>query len=502
MSNPAESHPRATLPPPKECWLPRPTASRRAFLKSALASAAVARLSAARAQSIVMNDASRLNPTPALKHWRPSSDRQGAVIAALRDKLKSAGEAGRRVAVGAARHSMGGQSLPRDGVAITFEHPWFEIDTANQVYRVSAGARWAEVIAKLDPLGFSPMVMQSNNDFGVASTFCVNAHGWAVPHGPFGSTVRALRLMLADGSLVECSRTSNPELFALAMGGYGLFGILIDLDVEMERNVLLAPTVAVMAGEEFAEPFIAAIEGDPTTLMAYGRLSVARRDFFAEALLTTYHAAPQQPSSLPAATSGGAMTAISNAIYREQIGAEIPKRLRWLAESRLNPNFGSGIATRNSLFNEPVANLANPFGARTDILHEYFVPPARFKEFLAACREVIPPAKAEFLNVTLRYVGADATAVMAFAPQTRIAAVMSFSQEMTAAGELDMLETTERLIDRVVPLGGAFYLPYRLHARRDQVERAYPNVARFIERKRNYDPKLVFRNAMWDAYFS
>ena len=65
-----------------------------------------------------------------------------------------------------------------------------------------------------------------------------------------------------------------------------------------------------------------------------------------------------------------------------------------------------------------------------------------------------------------------------------------------------MLEMTERLIDRVVDLGGAFYLPYRLHARRDQVEKAYPDVARFVERKRFYDPKLLFRNAMWDIYFA
>jgi FAD/FMN-containing dehydrogenase len=85
--------------------------------------------------------------------------------------------------------------------------------------------------------------MQSNNDFGVASTFCINAHGWPVPHGPFGSTVRSLRLMLADGSLLECSRTSNPELFSLAMGGYGLFGIIVDLEV-VARQALAAHRVA------------------------------------------------------------------------------------------------------------------------------------------------------------------------------------------------------------------------------------------------------------------
>src|SRR5208283_3607369 len=138
-------------------------------------------------QRLTLNDASRLNPTPIARHVRPKSDAKGAYIDALRAELKNAAAAGRRVAVGAARHSMGGQSLPRDGTAITFDDPWFEVDSQRGVYRVAAGARWADVIAELDPLGFSPKVMQSNNDFGVASTFCVNAHGWPVPFGPFGS---------------------------------------------------------------------------------------------------------------------------------------------------------------------------------------------------------------------------------------------------------------------------------------------------------------------------
>lgn len=482
--------------------MPQPATNRRTFLATALASAAAARLPAAADQRVVMNDASRLNPTPVTRHWRPKSDPQAAWIGALRAELKEASQTGRRIAVGAARHSMGGQSLPRDGVAITIDSPWFEVDTANSVYRVSAGAKWAEVITRLDPLGYSPKVMQSNNDFGVASTLCVNAHGWPVPYGPFGSTVRAFRLMLADGSVMECSRAKNGELFSLVMGGYGLFGIIIDLDIEMTRNVLLRPKAELLRGDEFAGRFLAAIEQDPTTAMAFGRLSVARASFFSDAILTTYHAVLPQPPSLPAATSSGALTSISNKLYREQTGSELAKHLRWAAETKLVPKLGSGRATRNSLMNEPVSNLANPFPRRTDILHEYFVPPDRFREFLGACRDVIPPAKAEFLNVTLRYVAADEVSTMAFAPQKRIAAVMSFSQDISPDGEVDMIETTERLIERVVALDGAFYLPYRLHARRDQVQNAYARTAYFIERKRLYDPGLLFRNAMWDAYFA
>lgn len=61
---------------------------------------------------------------------------------------------------------------------------------------------------------------------------------------------------------------------------------------------------------------------------------------------------------------------------------------------------------------------------------------------------------------------------------------------------------TEALIDRVLELGGSYYLPYRLHARPDQLRGAYPRIEEFIARKRSYDPQLRFRNMMWDKYFA
>jgi FAD/FMN-containing dehydrogenase len=199
-----------------------PHPSRRTVLASALATAAVATLPRRpRAETgIVLDDASHLNPTPVARHV-VISDGDAGTIERLRTELKAAAAEGRPVAIGAARHSMGGQSLARGGTALTFETPTCMPDTTAGTYRALAGARWHDVISALDAVGRSPAVMQLNNDFGVASTFSVNAHGWAVPHGPFGSTVRSLRLMLADGSIVTCSRDENAELFRHAMGGYG-----------------------------------------------------------------------------------------------------------------------------------------------------------------------------------------------------------------------------------------------------------------------------------------
>jgi FAD/FMN-containing dehydrogenase len=450
---------------------------------------------------LVLDDASRLNATPISRQVVLGSGSEDAVLREMRAMLKEAASAGHPVAAGGARHSMGGQSLPRNGVAASFAMPAIEPDTGSRIYRVSAGARWRDVIHALDPIGFSPAVTQSNHDFSVGGTLSVNAHGWPVPFGPFGTTVRRFRMMLADGSVVACSDSENPELFRAAVGGYGLFGIVIDAELRMVENRLLLPHSELMTADAFAPRFIARA-ADASVCMLYGRLSMAREGFLREALLVSYAPVQPQPECLPPPKNSSAFSFLSRRIFRAQTGSERGKRLRWAAEARLMPRINQGAVTRNSLLDEPVAALADHVSTRTDILHEYFVPPDRFVDFLAGCREIIPAHRQDLLNVTLRYVDADSSSVLTYAPQPRIAAVMLFVQQRTAEADDDMRAMTAKLIDRVLALGGNYYLPYRLQASAGQMRRAYPRLGEFVAAKMRYDPQLRFRNALWDTYLA
>jgi FAD/FMN-containing dehydrogenase len=482
------------------------TLSRRKFIAATSAGMAAiavpARAAIRRSDPLTLNDASRLNPTPVVRNaiLRPDSD--AALIEALRALLKEAAGEGRAVCAGGARHSMGGQSLIRDGFAASLATPLIEPDTARRTARVRAGTRWRDVITALDPIGLSPAVMQSNHDFSVGGTLCVNAHGWPVPYGPFGATLRAFRLMLADGSVVACSRSENAALFGLALGGYGLFGVVLDAELDVTDNVLLVAQTEVMPAASFAARFTT-VARESGVRMAYGRLSVARENLLGEAALVSYRPAAQQPSPLPPPRTAEAFHYLSRKVFRAQTGSEAAKKRRWYLETVLGPRISARKpVTRNAILNAPVAALADTDRRRTDILHEYFVPPERFADFLAACRETIPASGQDLLNVTLRYVDADNTSALSFAPAQRIAAVMLFPQLMTPEAEESMRRLTERLIDRVLALGGSYYLPYRLHARPDQLRAAYPRLEDFVAKKRSYDPKLCFRNMMWEKYFA
>jgi FAD/FMN-containing dehydrogenase len=451
-------------------------------------------------RGVVLNDASELCPTPVATHITIRDDPRSGAADRIRAALADARASGRPFVASAARHSMGGQSLASNGTVVTLDQEWLEADTANKVYRVGAGTRWSRVITKLDAIGFSPAVMQSNNDFGVASTFSVNAHGWPVPFSGCGSTVRTITMLLADGTPVTCSRSENAELFRHAMGGYGLFGVIVELELDMVPNRLLSPVFEELSGPDIGTRFAAALAREPSIQMAYGRMDVALDRFLERALLITYRPVADQ-SRIPAATGSGFISRASRYLFRAQVESDRAKRFRWWAESDFGPMM-AGDGTRNTFMNEPVITLDDRDPSRTDILHEYFVAPDRFADFVRACQDVIPASYQQLLNITLRFVAADRDSVLAYAPESRLAAVLLFSQEKTMRGEADMARMTRALIERVLDIGGTYYLPYRPHASLDQLKRGYPHAAEFAARKRELDPGLLFRNQLWDGYFS
>lgn len=59
---------------------------------------------------------------------------------------------------------------------------------------------------------------------------------------------------------------------------------------------------------------------------------------------------------------------------------------------------------------------------------------------------------------------------------------------------------TRVLIDLVLRCEGRYYLPYQLHATRQQFDNAYPEARALRELKQRVDPRGVFSNELWARY--
>src|SRR5262249_30887639 len=146
------------------------------------------------------------------------------------------------------------------------------LDAEHKVLRVQAGARWHDIQTYLHPR-FAVKAMQSTDIFTVGGSIAVNAHGMDHRAGSLGRTVRSMRVMLPDGQIVQVSRTERPELFDLVVGGYGLFGVVLDADLDVVDNALYRSERRIISYKDFPEVFSAELDADPSYALMYGHLS-------------------------------------------------------------------------------------------------------------------------------------------------------------------------------------------------------------------------------------
>src|SRR5262249_45290917 len=154
----------------------------------------------------------------------------------------------------------------------------------------------------------------------------------------------------ADGTVVRCSREENRELFSLALGGYGLFGVILDVKLQVVPNRRYSVHRSLIPADEYAATFEREVNRVPGAGMVYGRLSVTAGNFPEEAILTVFREAPPADGPLPE-LSDIEYTRVRRAIFRGSVGSDYGKDLRWDAEKTLQDMLEHRFFSRNQLLN-------------------------------------------------------------------------------------------------------------------------------------------------------
>jgi FAD/FMN-containing dehydrogenase len=423
----------------------------------------------------------------------PVAEEPGRAERQLTALVARAAAEGRHVAIAGSRHSMGGHTvLPGAVVLDMTPFRGIALDAPRRIVRAGAGATWADLIPVLDAAGLSVAQMQSNNDFTIGGSISVNAHGWAYGAPPVAASVVSFRLITADGRIVTCSRTENQELFSLALGGYGLFGVILDADLSVVDNETYTAVSRRTLPRDYASTYVELTKDRDDIGLAYGRLSVAPASFLEEARIVLFVRMPGTAGTR--GTLGRAETRrLKRLVFRGAVGSDYGKNLRWTLEKLVGEPSGRAIS-RNRVLNEPSAWFANRDPESTEILEEYFVPLERFGAFVEGAREILLRHAPDLLNVTVREVAPDGDTVLRYARGRMLALVLLIHQRRSEIADERTAACERELIDLVLACGGTYYLPYRPHATRAQFLRAYPMAPEFLAAKRRYDPAEVFSN--------
>ncbi|MFW0739856.1 FAD-binding protein [Flavobacterium sp. T12S277] len=332
------------------------------------------------------------------------------------------------ISIAGARHSMGGHTMYPNGIILNMR-PYKEmtIDTINNILTIGSGALWEDAINYLDKFHKSIAVMQAFSSFSIGGSISVNGHGWQKDSPPISSSIISFTLMNYKGEILNCSRTENKELFSLVIGGYGLFGIILDVKLEVVDNETLQFKYIRLTPENYVEYYQKLISDNPKVKLVFGRLRISNKHFLEEVTLNYFEKIKKKPKKIPPHNKKNESS--KRLVFRSTANSEYGKRLRWDLENGMNKILINETFTRNNLLNDNVSLIENKDKTSTDILQEYFIPERHFKQYIDKLKDVLPNKHIDLLNITIRSVYKDNDSYLNFAKEKVFGFVFLFNQK-------------------------------------------------------------------------
>lgn len=451
---------------------------------------------------LVVTDNARLAPA------RVAAVDRLETVEALQAALANARAKGLKVSIAGSHHSQGGQTYTAGGVQFDMRgfRKVLAIDTVAQTITVESGATWDEVQRALAPVGLAIKVMQSSNIFTVGGTMSANAHGRDLDVTQVVEVVERFHLLKADGEVVEVSRAENPELFSLVIGGYGMYGVILDVTLKVTRDELYVQRAVSMDYTAFPAYFADSIRADSNVVLMLVRPSIDPDPdrFLREVVVVTWeHAAKGTPGSM--ALTEEAHVARDRFFLSISRRFEWARKLRWWLQKRVELGAGAvRVMSRNNAMRPPLAPLEllrYESSKNTDIIQEYYVPTRNFVRFMDRFREILLDSDMNVMSSTVRYVSPNATPVLAYAPTEPVFAVIQMSNVgLDSTSQAKAAAVTGQLVDAAIYYGGTYYLTYQLYPSATQLYQAYPRAGEAFERKRFYDPAETFSSKFYERY--
>jgi FAD/FMN-containing dehydrogenase len=189
------------------------------------------------ATSVLVNDVqTELNLTRVDRLIKVRSDED--VIAAVRLARSSK----RAVSIAGGRHAAGGQQFGSGTILLdtTSAHRAVNLDSKGGKLEVEAGIEWPELVQytldvqqRKDQQWAIAQKQGGGDRFAIGGALSANAHGHTLNRKPIVGDVDSFVLVDAEGQRRRCSRSENSELFRLAIGGYGLFGVITSVTLQL-----------------------------------------------------------------------------------------------------------------------------------------------------------------------------------------------------------------------------------------------------------------------------
>ena len=479
--------------------------TRREFIRTAALFALAPRIFAEREREIWVNDVhSQLNRTRVRELLTPRTRDELAEI------VYSASRKGLPISVSGCRHSMGGQQFAQDSICIDTRglDQVISFDPGRGLIEVEAGVQWPKLVrAYLDAQSGSEKQWgiaqkQTGADtFTLGGSLSSNVHGRGLAMKPLISNVESFTLIDPDGKKLRCSRDESSELFRVAIGGYGLFGLIDTVTLRLVPRQKLRRVVEVIRADDLPKRF----EQRIAQKFLYGdfQFSVDEKsqDFLQRGVFSCYEPVDdQEPVIAKKELRDDDWLELLRLAYTDRA-----KAFRRYSDYYLSTN-GQTYWSDTSQLSAYLPNYARKIrelvgGEESSlIITEIYVPRPDLPDFLARAAELLRSNRTIVIYGTVRLIEKDDESFLAWAKESYACIIFNLLTLHTPRSIEASARSFRGLIDLAIPRDGSYYLTYHKFAKLEQVTTCYPQFKQFLELKRKYDPTERFQSD-WYRYY-
>ena len=456
---------------------------------------------------VTVNDIhSQLNLTRVNRIVQPQS------IEGLQAVVRSARAENRVLSIAGGMHAMGGQQFGTGAILIDTRemNRVISFDSDKGLIEVEAGIQWPELINYL-------VAKQQNQErqWGIiqkqtgADRLCIggalsaNVHGRGIHLKPIIGDVESFTLVDATGNIRKCSRQENYELFRLAIGGYGLFGVIASVTLRLGPRKKIERIVEVLELDDLIPAFQERI----TDGTLYGDFQYSTdtnsRDFLRRGIFSRYRPVDDK-TPMPDTQKELAAEGWNRLVYL----AHVDKKAAFefysaYYRSTSGQLYWSDTHQLSVYIDNYHQELDQRLGAKekgTEMITEIYFPRNAASPFLEDIRKDLRANQGNVIFGTFRLIEKDDESFLAWAKEPYACIIFN----LHTAHDPQALDKTagdfRRLIDRAIQHGGSYYLTYHRWATRKQVETCYPQFTEFLRLKQKYDPQESFQSD-WYRYY-
>ena len=479
--------------------------TRREFIRTAALFALAPRILAEPEREIWVNDVhSQLNRTRVRNLLTPRTRDELAEI------VRSASKRCLPISVSGCRHSMGGQQFATDSICIDTRSldRVISFDQERGLIEAEAGIQWSKLIRS-----YLAAQRDSANQWGIAQkqtgadTFTLggslssNVHGRGLAMKPLISNIESFTLVNADGKSIRCSRDENGELFRLAIGGYGLFGLISSVTLRLVPRQRLRRAVEIIRAHDLPKSF----EQRLAQKFLYGdfQFSVDEKspDFLQRGVFSCYQPIEEhEPIVAKKELRDDDWLELLRLAYTDR-----EKAFKRYSDYYLSTNGQTYWSDTNQLsayLPNYAQKLREQIGGEESslIITEIYVPRTDLPEFLAQAAELLRSNHTIVIYGTVRLIEKDDESFLAWAKEPYACIIFNLLTLHTTAGIEASARSFRGLIDLAIARHGSYYLTYHKFAKLEQVMACYPQFKQFLALKRTYDPAERFQSD-WYRYY-